>query len=111
MSPATCTLCDESGGERHHITGRSAPGAPYLDRELTVLLCIWCHNAVHAVLRRLDLEFPQVDPCAHRLRRLASFFRMCAERGRSLTLTPATLFALAAILEACARELQQGSIR
>lgn len=55
---------------RHHLTGRVAPGGPYLDPALVVVVSPSRHADLHVCLRSLGLEFPAPGADLERHRRL-----------------------------------------
>ena len=103
-SPTACNLCGAVGPvHRHHLTGRLAPGGPYLDVDLVLAVCPRCHGAaggLHQTLRTLGVEFtpPGVGALAHRLRRVALHAVLLADARRPLVLEPKSARGLAALL-------------
>lgn len=51
-----CAYCGAPAEHRHHLTGRPAPKAPYLDPDLTVALCRSCHLSDHHAWRLTGLD-------------------------------------------------------
>ncbi len=108
ISRSACALCGAFGPiERHHVTGRPAPGGAYFDPALIIAVCPRCHAAaggLHPVLRTVGVEFaqPGVDMLAHRLRRTAIHAELVAEIGRPLVLAPKSARGLAALLRQAA---------
>lgn len=97
-----CLLCgsivDVHG---HHVTGRPAPGAPYLD-SLVVGLCQRHHGGtegVHVLLRAVGAEWPTPgrDLVAHRLHRLGLTAVLVADAGRPFVLDPGAGYGLGAL--------------
>jgi len=95
-----CVLCGRSPVQWHHVTGRSAPDAPYLDGALTIPLCLGCHSREHTGLRALSLEWPDSseDLLRHRLLRVAVHVRRCADMGRPFMLSVPSTCALGLVM-------------
>lgn len=104
---SSCLYCASPAAHEHHLTGRPAPGAPYLDPALVVALCRSCHVGEHAALRRLGLDWPTGDLTAHRLARTAAVSVRLGDLGRPLVLDLGPTRALGGLLLAGAEVLRQ----
>lgn len=96
-----CALCGAVGPvHRHHLTGRPAPGAAYLDGALVLSVCRSCHADVHQSLRASALDFPYgvSDFLSHRVRRTAFTAELLGGSGRPLLLEARSASGLAALL-------------
>jgi len=96
-----CALCGTVGAIHcHHLTGRSAPGAAYLDSALTIALCPACHADVHQAVRAAGHDFPFVGGAflAHRVARAAFHCELLGSSDRSLILSPAAARGLGLLL-------------
>ncbi len=95
-----CHYCGRNGVELHHVTGRAAPGAPYLDRLLVVPLCKRHHDRDHELLRRRGFEFltPGDDQLGHRVARILDFLGRSADFGRPVVLEGEVLKGFHALL-------------
>jgi hypothetical protein len=91
---ARCLFCRLLAVAWHHVTGRAAPGAPYLDRWLVVPLCQRHHDREHELLRRAGLEFlpPGADPLGHRLARVLDLMGRTADHGWPFILEASTTY-------------------
>jgi len=109
---ASCILCGVVGQiHRHHVTGRPAPGAAYLDPGLVVALCVRCHANVHQALRAIGLGFLAGRGCLrHRLVRLAVTAELVGGAGRPLILSPPSTRALAALARDAADALDSEAV-
>jgi hypothetical protein len=74
----------------HHVSGRRAPGAPYLDDLLVVALTPAEHRELHLLLADLDAEWPApgASLLAQRLRRLGITAGWRADSGMPITFEP-----------------------
>jgi len=110
-----CLLCGRSPTQWHHVTGRSAPDAPYLDAALTIPLCLGCHSREHTVLRALGLEWPkgneERDRLRHRLLRVGVHVRRCADMGRPFTVSAPSAFALGFVMLDAVNALSECEVR
>jgi len=99
MSRPPCVFCARPGEHWHHLTGRPAPKAPYLDPDLVVALCRRHHAREHVLLADKALEWlpAGVDPLLHRLRRVVCFAERCADFHRAFRLEPPSALALAGL--------------
>ena len=101
-----CHYCGRTGVELHHLTGRAAPGTPYLDPLLVVPLCKRHHDREHELLRRSRLEFlaPEDDQLGHRIARVLDFLGRSADHRRPVVLEGEALKGLHALLLECLKE-------
>jgi len=93
---AACLLCGAPGRvQRHHVTGRPAPGAAYLDPGLVVALCVRCHANVHQALRAAGLGFlAGRGSLRHRLLRVGCTAELVGGADRPLILAAGSARAL-----------------
>lgn len=104
----TCSLCGVGGQlHRHHVTGRPAPGAAYLDAGLVVDLCPGCHVGLHQALRAVGLDFPAGrGSLRHRLLRVGCTAELVGGADRPLVLAAGSARALAALARDAADALE-----
>ncbi len=99
MAPA-CQFCGREPAELHHLTGRPAPGASYLDPQLVFPLCRRHHAQTHELLRRSRTDFLPAGPeqLPGRVLRVAELLARVADAERELALSPRSAIGLARLL-------------
>lgn len=81
-----CAICGGRPVQRHHVTGRPAPGTAYLDIGLTLPLCPVHHRLLHQGWRLAGLDGPRpADEL--RLLRGGVLLRQLGAAGRPLPAT------------------------
>ena len=99
MAPA-CQFCGREPADLHHVTGRPAPGAPYLDPALVLPLCRRHHAQAHELLRRSRLDFlpPGPEQLPGRVLRVAELLARVGDAERELALSPRSTIGLSRLL-------------